>query len=234
MVENHGHGRQRGREGFSTKQLPLAASVAFNRRVHLDFSRMSPRDAYAWMIGTITPRPIAWVSTISASGKTNLAPFSFFQGVTARPPTLMFVPVNNRDGVKKDTVRNIEEVPEFVVNLVNFALAEKMNATSAMLPYGESEFEKLGIATTASVRVRPPRVAAAPVAFECALHSIVPIGEGPLAANVIFGRILAAHVSDSVVGADGLPDPAKLDTIGRMGGELYARTTDRFALKRPR
>ncbi|MDE3084240.1 MAG: flavin reductase family protein [Verrucomicrobiota bacterium] len=200
----------------------------------LDFTSLPPREAYAWMIGTITPRPIAWVSTISTGGKTNLAPFSFFQGVTSNPPTLMFVPVNNRDGEKKDTVRNIEEVPEFVVNLVNFSLAEKMNATSASLPYGESEFEKFGIASAASARVRPPRVKDAPIAFECALHSIVHIGEGPLAANVIFGRILAAHVSDSVLGADGLPDPAKLDTIGRMGGELYARTTERFALKRPR
>jgi len=141
--------------------------------------------------------------------------------------------VNNRDGEKKDTVRNIEQVPEFVVNLVNYALAEKMNATSAMLPYGESEFEKFGIAAAPSTRIRPPRVAAAPVAFECSLHSIVHIGEGPLAANVIFGRILCLHADDAILGADGRPDPAKLDTIGRMGGELYSRTTERFALPRP-
>jgi len=199
----------------------------------VDFTSLRVPDAYAWMIGTITPRPIAWVSTISAGGRTNLAPFSFFQGVTSNPPTLMFVPVNNRDGEKKDTVRNIEQVPEFVVNLVNYALAEKMNATSAMLPYGESEFEKFGIAAAPSTRIRPPRVAAAPVAFECSLHSIVHIGEGPLAANVIFGRILCLHADDAILGADGRPDPAKLDTIGRMGGELYSRTTERFALPRP-
>src|SRR3954471_11409992 len=109
--------------------------------MRLDFTALSPRDAYGWMIATILPRPIAWVSTISADGKTNLAPFSFFQGVTANPPTLMFVPVNTRAGEKKDTVRNIEQVPEFVVNLVPFALAGQMNRSSAMLPYGESEFE---------------------------------------------------------------------------------------------
>src|SRR5436309_9823828 len=113
----------------------------------LDFTQLPPREAYNWMINVITPRPIAWVSTVSAEGKTNLAPFSFFQGVTASPPTLMFVPVNARDGTKKDTVRNIEQVPEFVVNLVNYELAEKMNATAAQLPYGESEFEKFGIAS---------------------------------------------------------------------------------------
>jgi flavin reductase (DIM6/NTAB) family NADH-FMN oxidoreductase RutF len=201
--------------------------------MRLDFSTLSFRDAYGWMVGTILPRPIAWVSTISAEGNTNLAPFSFFQGVCANPPTLMFVPVNARDGTKKDTVRNIEEVPEFVVNLVSFAVAEQMNATAALLPYGESEFERFGIAAASSERVRPPRVAAAPVAFECTLDRIVHIGEGPLAANVVFGRIHLAHVSDAVLGADGKPDAAKLDLVGRLGGESYTKTRDTFVLKRP-
>ena len=199
----------------------------------LDFTSLKPRDAYAWMISTIMPRPIAWVSTLSADGRTNLAPFSFFQGVTSNPPTLMFVPVNTRDGIRKDTVRNIEQVPEFVVNLVSYALSEKMNATSTMLPYGESEFATFGIASAPSERVRPPRVADAPVAFECTLDRFVRIGEGPLAANVVFGRIQLAHVADTVLAANGKPDPAKLDLIGRMGGESFARTTDRFDLKRP-
>lgn len=199
----------------------------------LDFSALLPRDAYIWMISTIVPRPIAWVSTISAEGKTNLAPFSFFQGVTSNPPTLMFCPVNDRAGNKKDTVRNIEQVPEFVVNLVPFALAEEMNRCSALLPYGESEFLAFGIESSASERVRPPRVAAAPVAFECTLDRFVHIGEGPLAANVVFGRILVAHVADAVIGADGKADPGKLDLIGRMGGETYSRTTERFDMKRP-
>lgn len=199
----------------------------------LDFNSLKPRDAYGWMISTILPRPIAWVSTISTDGKTNLAPFSFFQGVTSNPPTLMFCPVNDRAGNKKDTVRNLEQVPEFVVNLVPFALAEKMNACSALLPYGESEFDRFGIASAPSERVRPPRVADAPVAFECSLDRFVYIGEGPLAANVVFGRIHVAHVSDAVLGPDGKADPGKLDLIGRMGGEMYSRTTERFSLKRP-
>jgi flavin reductase (DIM6/NTAB) family NADH-FMN oxidoreductase RutF len=199
----------------------------------LDFSALPPRDAYSWMIATILPRPIAWVSTISKEGKTNLAPFSFFQGVTSNPPTLMFVPVNTREGTKKDTVRNLEQVPEFVVNLVPFSLAEQMNCTSAMLPYGESEFDQFGITSTPSERVRPPRVAAAPVAFECSLDRFVQIGEGPLAANVVFGRIHLVHVADAVLDADGKPDPGKLDLIGRMGGETFTRTKERFNLKRP-
>ena len=175
--------------------------------MHLDFTSLAPRDAYQWMVTTILPRPIAWVSTISADGKTNLAPFSFFQGICANPPTLMFVPVNNRQGGKKDT--------------------------SALLPYGESEFEKFGVASAPSDHVRPPRVAAAPVAFECRLDRIVHFGEGPLAANVIFGRILAAHISDDVLGADGKPDSRKLDLVGRLGGEDYTTTRDVFSLIRP-
>jgi flavin reductase (DIM6/NTAB) family NADH-FMN oxidoreductase RutF len=201
--------------------------------MRLDFAKLAAREAYSWMVMTILPRPIAWASTISAEGKTNLAPFSFFQGVCANPPTLMFVPVNNRQGGKKDTVRNIEAVPEFVVNLVPHALAAQMNATSALLPYGESEFEKFGIASTPSDLVRPPRVAAAPVAFECRLDRIVNIGEGPLAAHVIFGRILAAHIRDDVLGADGKPDARKLDLVGRLGGDDYTTTRDTFSLERP-
>jgi flavin reductase (DIM6/NTAB) family NADH-FMN oxidoreductase RutF len=199
----------------------------------LDFSRLPFREIYGWMTGMIAPRPIAWASTISAAGRNNLAPFSFFQGVTSNPPTLLFVPVNNRDGQPKDTVRNIRQVPEFVINVVPYALAEPMNATAATLPYGESEAEKFGIAMTPSIRVRPPRVAAAPVAFECTLDRIVEIGEGPLAAHVIFGRIQLVHVSDAVLGPDGRIDPAKLDLIGRMSGDLYCRTTERFAIQRP-
>jgi flavin reductase (DIM6/NTAB) family NADH-FMN oxidoreductase RutF len=199
----------------------------------LDFSSLAARDAYQWMTSTILPRPIAWVSTISPDGATNLAPFSFFQGITANPPTLMFVPVNNREGGKKDTVRNIELVPEFVVNLVPHALAAPMNATAALLPYGESEFGEFGIAPAPSSMVRPPRVAAAPVAFECTLHQIVNIGTGPLAANVVFGRILAAHIRDDVLGTDGFPDARKLDLVGRLGREDYSTTRDTFSLKRP-
>jgi flavin reductase (DIM6/NTAB) family NADH-FMN oxidoreductase RutF len=199
----------------------------------IDFTKIPAREAYAWMSGTILPRPIAWVSTLFPDGRANLAPFSFFQGITSNPPVLMFVPVNNRDGRKKDTLRNIEQVPEFVVNLVSYALAEPMNHSSASLPYGESEFEKFGVAPAPSDRIRPPRVAAAPVAFECALHSIVPIGEGAQAAHVVFGKILVAHIREDVLGSDGRPDPGKLDLVGRLGGELYSRTTDRFSLPRP-
>jgi flavin reductase (DIM6/NTAB) family NADH-FMN oxidoreductase RutF len=198
----------------------------------VDFSKLTPRDTHPWIINSITPRPIAWVSTLSAAGMTNLAPFSFFQGICASPPTLMFCGANDRTGRKKDSVLNVEQVPEFVVNIVPYALRDPMNLTSAALPHGESEFEKFNVVSAPSTLVRPPRVAASPVAFECRLDRIVVIGAGPLAGNVVFGTILCAHVSESVL-TDGAIDPHKLDTIGRMGGEYYTRTTELFTIKRP-
>ena len=200
----------------------------------LDPDVVPAREFYKHMISFITPRPIAWVSTVSPEGAMNLAPFSFFNGVCAHPPTVLFCPANDREGREKDTLRNAESTGEFVVNIVNFALAEKMSATSAVLPYGESEFARFGIEATASVKVKPPRVAAAPVSLECMLHQIVRVGEGPLAGNIVIGRIVLAHIEESVCTPEGPCDPAKLDTIGRMGGDLYSRTTDRFTVVRPK
>ena len=201
--------------------------------MQLDFTSLAPRDAYHWLISTIVPRPIAWVSSQSPEGHTNLAPFSFFNGITSRPPTLMFVPVTKVDGTPKDTFRNVEATREFVVNLVSADLGAKMSATAAPLPYGESEFGAFGIEAAESVRVSPPRVAAARVSFECRLHSVVKLGEEPGVANVVFGSILHAHVSDEVIGADGRPDARKLDLIGRMGGDDYCSTRDMFTIERP-
>jgi flavin reductase (DIM6/NTAB) family NADH-FMN oxidoreductase RutF len=200
----------------------------------IDFEKLTPRESYPWLINAINPRPIAWVSTLSADGQTNLAPYSFFQGVCANPPTLLFTGANDRTGKKKDSVTNVEQVPEFVVNIVPYALREPMNATAAPLPHGESEFDRFQIQTAPSLRVRPPRVAASPVAFECRLDRIVCIGTGPLAANVVFGTVVCMHVSEAVLGADGQIDPVKLDTIGRMGGDFYTRTTELFTIPRPK
>lgn len=190
-------------------------------------------EVYRHFVTFITPRPIAWVSTLSPDGATNLAPFSFFNGVTSNPPSLLFCPVNDRHGNKKDTLRNLEATGEFVVNIVDFAHAKPMNDSAAMLPYGESEFAKFNIPTAPSLKVRPPRVATAPVSLECKLHQIVRVGEGPLSGNIVIGLVVMMHLAEGVLDAEGRCDPAKLDTIGRLGGELYSRTTERFALARP-
>jgi len=198
-----------------------------------DPAQLPVRDTYRLLIGCITPRPIAWVSTVSPNGIPNLAPFSFFNGVAANPPTVVFSPVNRRDGSKKDTILNIEKTPEFVVNIVSFDHAGPMNACSEEFPYEVNEFEKCGLTPLPSEKIKPPRVLEAKVQLECVLHQIVAVGSGPLAANLVIGRIVLMHVADGVLDAQGQIDPRKLDTIGRMGGETYARTTDLFELNRP-
>lgn len=201
--------------------------------MELDPQSLGTREMYEWMITTILPRPIAWVSTISPDGVTNLAPFSFFQGVCARPPTLLFCPANDRRGNPKDTLRNVRETREFVVNLVSSAQVESMNATAATLPYGESEFTRFGVVPTPSLRIRPPRVAGSPVSFECELDRIIDVGQGPVAGHVVLGRIVQFHVADEVLGPDGKPDPERLGLVGRLGRDEYMRVGERFRLDRP-
>ena len=124
--------------------------------MQLDFSTLAPADAYRWLASTVTPRPIAWVSTLSAQGQGNLAPFSFFQVISDEPPTLMVNTSIRDDGSVKDTLRNVRETGQLVIHLVSAAQAETMNATAATLPHGVSEIEQAGIATLPSVRVAPP------------------------------------------------------------------------------
>lgn len=188
---------------------------------------------YQHLIRIIVPRPIAWVSTVSASGTTNLAPFSFFTGVGSRPPCLLFCPANRRDGSPKDTLRNIREVGDFVVNIVSESLAESMNATSAELPEDESEFDVFGIAAAASVVVRPPRVAEAPVSLECQVMQVLALDDGPGAANIVIGRIVHMHIADRVLDPAGFVDPGLLDAVGRLGGSAYCRTRNAFEMPRP-
>jgi flavin reductase (DIM6/NTAB) family NADH-FMN oxidoreductase RutF len=199
--------------------------------MQLDPEIDNPTDIYSTMIRAITPRPIAWVSTISPSGVTNLAPFSYFNGICSKPAALMFSPVNRPDGGKKDTVLNVEANGQFVVNMVPYSLADQMFATSADMEYEISEFEAVGLTPQASDRVKPPRVAESPVRFECEVMQIVHIGEGPLAANVVIGKILVIDILESVLDDRQKIDPALLDTVGRLGGRSYCRTSNRFELK---
>lgn len=202
--------------------------------MQFDPQEMSVREIYTWMVGLITPRPIAWVSTISKSGVANLAPFSFFNGVGANPPTIMFCPANDRDGADKHTLANIRETREFVVNVVTEQHAEKMNLTAANLDADEDEFQFVQLAKAECQKVSCPRVAEAVAAFECTLHSVLELGEGPGGANLVIGQIVLMHVSDLLITPSGSLKAEDLDTIGRMGSAGYVRTTDRFDLPRPR
>ncbi|MDG1895989.1 MAG: flavin reductase family protein [Fuerstiella sp.] len=198
-----------------------------------DPADVRPSVFYQQMIHCIVPRPIAWVSTVSNDGVTNVAPFSYFTGVGSRPPSLLFCPANNRQGEPKDTLRNIQDTGDFVVNIVSFTVAEAMNASAAALPPGESEFDSCGVTAVASVRITAPRVLESPVQFECRKMHVLNIGDGPGGANIVVGEVVHVHIDDKVIGARDLVDPQLLDAVGRMGGVSYCRTNNRFDLPRP-
>jgi flavin reductase (DIM6/NTAB) family NADH-FMN oxidoreductase RutF len=192
------------------------------------------RNIYKLMIGAIVPRPIAFVSTISLEGTLNLAPFSFFTGVSANPPVICFSPmIRGSDGRKKDTLNNIETIGEFVVNIVSEDFAEKMNICSAEFPPEVDEFKQSGLTPASSARVKPPLVEESRINMECRLLQVVHVSPQPLGGSLVLGEVLCFHVKDDLY-EDYRIDTDKLRPIGRMGGPAYTRTTDRFDLLRPK
>ncbi|MCB9850856.1 MAG: flavin reductase family protein [Phycisphaerales bacterium] len=191
------------------------------------------QDIYRLCITFVNPRPIGFISTISADGVRNLAPFSFFNMVNANPPVVIFCAGRTRDGGKKDSLVNVEDTREFVVAVVTAPMAEAMNQSSASYPPDVDEFSAAGFTPKPATIVQPALVAESPVNCECVLDRIVDYGDHPGASAVVFGRIVTIHVNDEYLADDGLLDPEKLQTIGRMGRGTYARTTDRFDLPRP-
>lgn len=189
-----------------------------------------PREVYQHLINLITPRPIAWVSTASKDGVPNLAPYSFFNGVGSRPPSLLFCPANRINGSPKDTLKNIEQTGEFVVNIVSENLTQQMHDTAAEYDFETSEFAACGLTAAPSEQVKVPRVLEARASIECKLLHSLHLETGPGAANVVIGRILIIRIDDEVVDEEGFADPEKLDTVGRMGFAGYTRTRDRFFL----
>src|SRR6476620_6908100 len=151
------------------------------------------------LVGLVTPRPIAWVTTLSPRGIVNLAPFSFFNAFGANPPVVVFSPTLRRDATKKDTLLNLESIGEFVIHASVAPLAEKVNQSSKELPPGESEVDLVGLHTVPSTKVRPPRLAEAPVAMECKVRQIIPLGSGPIAGNLVIGEVLVIHIDDTVL-----------------------------------
>ena len=184
----------------------------------------------AVLTGVIVPRPIAFVSTISPDGEVNLAPYSFFNAVSY--DTVIFSSSRNVGNKSKDTLRNIEETGEFVVNIVVDSIAEAMNATAAEFPEGVDEFEIAGLTHAPSQIVKPPRVAESPVNIECKLDQIVQIGSGEHEHGLVIGTILLMHVRDDVIDGHRI-DQAKLMATGRMAGNMYCHTSDRFEMVRP-
>jgi flavin reductase (DIM6/NTAB) family NADH-FMN oxidoreductase RutF len=203
-------------------------------------SQISHNDLYAIILNSVGPRPIAWVSTLSASGQPNLAPFSFFNAVCIDPPLLAFAPglrqpkqTNSPHGEPKDTLRYVRETKEFVVNIVTFDLLQPMNVTSGEYDPSINEFELAKVTPVPSKLVRPARVAESPVSFECKLHQILDFSPAPTSSSLVIGEVVAIHVDDAHI-KNGKLDRNSLDLVGRMGGIQYTRTTNRVELARPK
>ena len=191
------------------------------------------RDNFKTLLSCVLPRPIAFVSTISSSGVPNLAPFSFFNGVGSNPPAVIFSPCTRADGTMKDTIVNLRAVPECVVNVVPFSIKDAMNEASFAFPPEVNEFEAAGFTPLPSRHVRPARVAESPVQMECKLVQIVPVGDGPLSANICIAEVLCFHIANELLLGDGTVDVARIDLIARLGGDDYSTIRDRFALPKP-
>jgi flavin reductase (DIM6/NTAB) family NADH-FMN oxidoreductase RutF len=204
--------------------------------MEIDLNRLATRERYAWMIGAILPRPIAFVSTISPEDVPNLAPFSYFNGVSSTPPILSVAVGPKRDGVQKDTVRNVEATGELVVNVVTEAFGEAMVKTASDWAADVSEFDVSGLTPVASRLVRPFRVGESPVSFECRVVKIVKVGREGFETSLILAEVLLLHVADEVL-RNGLPDAEKIRPLARLGGDLYAgigpvRAIPRFEIEK--
>ena len=189
-----------------------------------------PREVYRLLTSVVVPRPIGWTSTIGADGSLNLAPFSFFNAVSNMPLTVM-ISVGQRTGNPKDTLRNARETGEFVINIVSAELAEAMNRTSGEWAYEVNEFERAGVTPAASIDVRPPRVAEAPIALECKVTQIVPVIDTTY--TLILGRVLRFHIRSDLLRPNGLVDALRLEPVARLSGDEYATIGRVFEMKRP-
>jgi len=196
----------------------------------IDPASTPAQSIYKLLIGAVVPRPIAFVSTVSADGVRNLAPFSFFNVICAEPPTVCF-----STGYRippKDTLANVTATGEFVVNLVNEEIAEKMNLCSGEYPAAVDEFQVSGLTPVASDLVKPPYVLESHVNMECRLVQTIEISSRPMGGTLIIGQVVRFHIDGEIV-SNFRVDAEKLRAIGRMGGNEYTRTGDRFQMVRP-
>ncbi len=207
----------------------------------LPTASLRARDVYRLMTSLVAPRPIAWVSTLDEQGRANLAPFSYFQAVCSAPPTIVLGIGQRGDSTDKDTLANILATGELTINHVSGPLAEPMNASSADLPHAISEWQALGIASAPAHQVAPPRVAAALAGLECRLTHAIPLGassSGKPSSTLVIAEVVHFWARAGLIDRDERGhvlaiDPAQLDALGRLGGDTYATTRERFDLCRP-
>lgn len=195
-------------------------------------AELSVKDNYKLLIGSIVPRPIAFVSTISENGVNNVAPFSFFTGITSKPPTICFAPSRKKDGSKKDTLINIEKTEDFVVNIVSYEMIESVNNAATEFPPEADEFTKTGLTALKSDLVSAPMVRESLINLECKLNQVVEIGAAESGGGfLVIGEIVLFHVNDDII-ENGRIDMAKLNPVGRLAGAEYTKLGERFTLFR--
>jgi flavin reductase (DIM6/NTAB) family NADH-FMN oxidoreductase RutF len=176
------------------------------------------------LLGVVAPRPIALASTINSDGQPNLAPFSYFNVFSTHPPLVIFSPNRSgRTGQQKDTLLNVLEVPEVVINLVSYSIVEQVNIASSDYPRGVDEFQKAGLTPIPSTHVRPARVAESPAQLECTIREVISLGEAAGSGNLILCEVVALHIQAQLLNENGIPDPQKLDLVARMGANWYCR-----------
>ena len=202
----------------------------------LDPKELTVQRLHQLLLGAIGPRPIAFASTLDAQGNANLAPFSFFNVFSAKPPILVFSPARSgRTGQSKDTYNNAKAIPEVVINVVNYNMVHQMSLASSPYAPGVDEFVKAGFTALASHKVAPFRVAEAPVQFECKVQQIIELGQEGGAGNLIICEVLQMHIHESLLNEHGLIDQHKIDLVARMGADWYCRanTASMFEIKKP-
>jgi flavin reductase (DIM6/NTAB) family NADH-FMN oxidoreductase RutF len=189
-----------------------------------------------YLLGAVGPRPIAFASTIDKDGNKNLAPFSFFNVFSANPPIMVFSPARSgRTNTTKNTFDNVKEIPEVVINIVNYSIVEQMSLASSPFEAEVDEFVKSGLTPIASETVRPFRVKESPVQFECKVNEIIELGKEGGAGNLIICEVTKIHINEDVLDEKGAIDQHKIDLVSRMGGNWYCRANSdsMFEIKKP-
>lgn len=192
----------------------------------LNFKDLSPQQTQMFLQYAVAPRPIAFVSTIDEEGNVNLSPFSFFNLFSSNPPILVFSPARRvRDNTTKHTLDNVLKIKECTINIVNYDMVQQTSLSSTEYPKGVNEFVKSGFTELKSDFIRPPRVKEAPVQFECIVRDVIALADTPGAGNLVLAEVVAMHIADDVLDADGKIDQLKMDHVARLGGDWYSRVT---------
>jgi flavin reductase (DIM6/NTAB) family NADH-FMN oxidoreductase RutF len=198
-----------------------------NEVITFDPEKLSVPKLHGYLLAAVAPRPIAFASTIDKQGRYNLSPFSFFNVFSANPPIMIFSPARRgRDNTTKHTYENVIEVPEVVINIVNYPLVQQVSLASTEYSKGVDEFQKAGLTPLASSKVAPPRVAESPVSFECRVNQVIPLGQQGGAGNLVISEVKLIHVQSKFLDHNEVLQTEKLDLVARMGGDWYCRASE--------